>query len=309
VGVPLHSTVVRALRTAGNRVGSRPVDTRDLLVALMIEDSSGHWDRIWLHCGDAEAIAGKIALDPGGASSAVWEGIPLTDSCAAVLEISGRLAQRYNMHPLPAGILALGLVADDSTAAAQALRDGLGRDELLGFLQSEILGVSLSGLDQVLPTIVAMVHRSPNTGQPPQAAAPQVAPAPSGYVYCAHCGGTPAAPVNIRGHSGFLFWMVLHRMPGPFCRDCGLATYRRMTIESVWLGWWSPFSLFINPITMLINLSAYGEISRLPPPIPGMPGQPMDPGKTLFRRFGAIGFLIPVLILSWFFVILPLISS
>ncbi|WP_280258795.1 LppU/SCO3897 family protein [Nocardia wallacei] len=113
-------------------------------------------------------------------------------------------------------------------------------------------------------------------------------------VYCAYCGATPAAPVDFRGHRGMLIVMQFLRQPGPFCRDCGLATYRRMTVESAWLGWWGFLSLVINPITMLINLPGRSTVAALAPPIPGSPRQPMDPGKPLLRRPAALGLLLPV---------------
>lgn len=158
-GVELHGSVATALRTAGAQVSGRPIDTRDLLVALMRVDA-GEWGRLWLHCGDPDQIAGKIVLDPATGSSASWEGVPLTDSCATALDIGVRLAHRYHMWPLPAGLLALALVADESTAAAQALGENLDRAELLQLLQSDILGVSLSGIDTVLPAVVAESNRS-----------------------------------------------------------------------------------------------------------------------------------------------------
>jgi len=32
--------------------------------------------------------------------------------------------------------------------------------------------------------------------------------------------------VNIRAHRGLLIVMQFRKAPGPFCRDCGLATFR-----------------------------------------------------------------------------------
>ncbi|MET7771368.1 hypothetical protein [Nocardia sp. NPDC005366] len=110
-------------------------------------------------------------------------------------------------------------------------------------------------------------------------------------VYCAYCGSTPAASVDIRGHRGFIFFMQFLKSPGPFCRDCGLATYRRMTVESMWIGWWGFLSAVINPVTMLINIPARSRITELPPPIPGGPRIPMEPGKPLYER---IEFLLPI---------------
>ncbi|WP_067695870.1 LppU/SCO3897 family protein [Nocardia jejuensis] len=110
-------------------------------------------------------------------------------------------------------------------------------------------------------------------------------------VYCRDCGATPAAPIQIRGHRGLIVYMKFLTAHGPFCRDCGLATYRRMTVENVWLGWWGAFSMAINPITIMINLTAHQTLQQLPPPIPGSPGQPADPGKPLLRRRSFIAFL------------------
>ncbi|WP_280265976.1 hypothetical protein [Nocardia wallacei] len=293
-GVELHESVVVALRTAGSRVPRRPVDTRDLLVALMRADTAGAWDRVWLHCGDPDGIAGKVVLDAANGSSASWEDVPLTDSCATALDIAGRLAHRYNLRPLPVGVLALALVADESSAAARAL-DGLERAELLRLLQSDVLGLPLGGIETTLPRLVAEARR-PHHAQRQAPVRNSFSPAPQRVWYCTHCGGTPAVPVTIYGHRGLVLWMRFLRRSGPFCRDCGLAIYRQMTLENVWRGWWGPFSVFINAVTMLFNLLTYRDITKLPPPIPGMPGRPMSPGKPLFRRPVAFGFLIPAVL-------------
>ena len=90
------------------------------------------------------------------------------------------------------------------------------------------------------------------------------APQPSGSfastangVYCAYCGSTPAARLDIRGHRGFVI---------------------------MWIGWWGILSFVINPVTMLINLGARSTLTTLPPPIPGGPRVPMPPGKPLWHR-------------------------
>ncbi|WP_433597583.1 hypothetical protein ACQPXH_20485 [Nocardia sp. CA-135953] len=151
------------------------MDTRDVLVALMRADSPGAWHRIWLHAGDADAVAGKVVIDPNTASERSWEHIQLTQTCSMALDVAWRLTYRYNMWPLPVGILAIGLVADDSSAAAQALRDGgLSREELLDFLQSDILGVPLNGLDTILPTVSAesRAAHAAGSGSPPAGSLP-----------------------------------------------------------------------------------------------------------------------------------------
>ncbi|MGV9677594.1 LppU/SCO3897 family protein [Nocardia sp. NPDC003482] len=119
-------------------------------------------------------------------------------------------------------------------------------------------------------------------------------PSTANGIYCAHCGATPAVPVNFRAHRGLIFLMQFRTARGPFCRDCGLATFRRMTGDSLWQGWWGLLSFVINPITMLSNLPARSKVAALPPPIPGSPYQPMNPGAPLTRRPQMIGLLVPL---------------
>ncbi|MBO0854229.1 MAG: hypothetical protein J2P18_10720 [Nocardia sp.] len=99
---------------------------------------------------------------------------------------------------------------------------------------------------------------------------------------------------------------------GPFCRDCGMATYRKMTVESLWLGWWGIISSIVNPIMMLANLGPRGRILELGAPIPGSPRPPMDPGKPLYQRPGFLApliiFALPVLVLI-LLIIIGMISS
>jgi hypothetical protein len=113
-------------------------------------------------------------------------------------------------------------------------------------------------------------------------------------IYCSHCGATPAAAVNFRAHRGLIVFMQFRTARGPFCRDCGLATFRRMTGDSMWQGWWGLLSFVINPITILSNLAGLSTVQRLGPPIPGSPYRPLDPGRPLFQRPQMLGLLAPV---------------
>lgn len=145
--------------------------------------------------------------------------------------------------------------------------------------------------------------------QPFPVSPPGAVPSTANGVYCHYCGATPAVVVDVRGHRGFLVMMQFLRSPGPFCRDCGMATYRRMTVESLWLGWWGMLSSVINPITMLINLGPRSRILALPAPIPGSPRRPMDPGKPLYQRPGFLGFFAIVLALFLFVLVSVLAGS
>ncbi|GAB2719187.1 hypothetical protein GCM10027089_48920 [Nocardia thraciensis] len=126
------------------------------------------------------------------------------------------------------------------------------------------------------------------------AAAPS-APGADG-IQCAVCGASPAARVDFRGHRGMVILMQFRRTPGPFCRDCGLATYREMTADSALFGWWGILSFVVNPATMLLNLPARAQVAALAPPAPGGVRPPRDPGKPLLRRPAALGLLVPVVL-------------
>ncbi|MFD8495711.1 hypothetical protein [Amycolatopsis sp. NPDC059657] len=117
-----------------------------------------------------------------------------------------------------------------------------------------------------------------------------------GGLSCRFCGSVPAEMATFRGHQGLLFIMRFLKLEGPFCRTCGVATHRAMTAKSLWQGWWGLASMVINPITMLINLPQRAKINKLAEPMPGAPGQPMNPGKPLFLRVAIIGLVVPALV-------------
>jgi hypothetical protein len=141
-----------------------------------------------------------------------------------------------------------------------------------------------------------------------QPGAPQGHPAPAGAwggqpaVQCRFCGCVPAAPVTFRGHRGLIIMMQFLHVKGPFCRDCGLATFRDMTARTLVQGWYGYGSFFITPFTVLINLLRRGSVAALPAPTPppdGRHGRPMDPGAPLLARPAAlIGLALPFLVLG-----------
>lgn len=108
---------------------------------------------------------------------------------------------------------------------------------------------------------------------------PAVAAAPYG---CRLCGAEPAVQATVRGHQGMLVLMRFLRQEGPFCRDCGFATYRRMSAATLWQGWWGPLSVFITPFTLLMNLGARARFLKLAPR-----RAPSSPPWTRARRCGA----------------------
>ncbi|WP_369390097.1 hypothetical protein AB5J72_22455 [Streptomyces sp. CG1] len=135
-------------------------------------------------------------------------------------------------------------------------------------------------------------HMPGGHGQPGYQQAPGGYPAAPG-IGCEVCGGSPAVPVTIRGHQGFLVMMRFLRRHGTFCRSCGLAVFRKMQADTLAQGWWGPGSMLITPITLLINLFTLSRIRKLPAPAAAQrPG--LDPGRPVFGRATGLVGLLPL---------------
>ncbi|MFI5914885.1 hypothetical protein [Dactylosporangium sp. NPDC051541] len=162
------------------------------------------------------------------------------------------------------------------------------------------------GAQQGYQTQPAYQAQQPYQPQPYQAQQPQGAPP----VQCRFCGSVPAANVKFRGHQGMILLMRFLSLDGPFCRDCGLSTFRSMTARTLVQGWWGYASFIITPITVLINVVKRDKVANLPAPQPspyGASKQPMDPGKPLLSRpMAIIGLCIP---LALFLLIVTLIVT
>jgi hypothetical protein len=145
----------------------------------------------------------------------------------------------------------------------------------------------------------------------PQQAYPQAYPTPAGQlpgaapgqlplVSCRLCGSVPAVKTTFRGHQGMIVVMRFLRFEGPFCRDCGLGTFRHMTSRTLVQGWYGYGSFIITPITVLINLFKRNKVAKLPAPQPnpfGPSRQPMNPGPRLLARpMTWLGLCIPVVV-------------
>jgi hypothetical protein len=133
----------------------------------------------------------------------------------------------------------------------------------------------------------------------------QSAPA---YLVCSNCGSVPAVNTSFHSHLGVVIVMQTQTMPGPFCRDCGLGVFRNLTSQTLVTGWWGILSVFITPVTILMNLIGGYQVSRLAAPRPNPYGPsrpPMYPGASLLRRpMTWFGLAIPVVLLTLFIVAL-----
>ena len=172
------------------------------------------------------------------------------------------------------------------------------------------------------PTSPAPYPGSPSPAYPPPAYPAQnfagapapAAPYPTAYpaagagqmpmVSCRLCGSVPAVDTTFRGHQGMVVIMRFLRFEGPFCRDCGLGTFRHMTSRTLVQGWYGYGSFICTPFTVLINLIRRGKVAKLAPPQPnpfGPSRPPMNPGKRLLARpMTWIGLCIPIVVLGLF---------
>lgn len=139
----------------------------------------------------------------------------------------------------------------------------------------------------------------PNEPAPPAEPAPVPLPGLTGADSpgCQFCGGMPALKATVRGHQGFLVVMRFLKVRGLFCRTCGIAVHREMSAKTLWQGWWGIASLVIAPVTLISNLVVRIRFGRMTPPADG-PRPPLNPGKPVIRRVGALGVFAPFLLVG-----------
>ncbi|MGN9791421.1 LppU/SCO3897 family protein [Streptomyces sp. OZ13] len=119
---------------------------------------------------------------------------------------------------------------------------------------------------------------------------------PGGAVPCQVCGSLPAVHAVIRGHQGMFLVMRSRKREGFFCRSCGTSLHRRMTTDTLWQGWWGVMSLFITPVTVLMNLGPRSRFRRLAAPYGGW-RPPLDPGRRVLARPPALLVLTPIVLM------------
>lgn len=128
------------------------------------------------------------------------------------------------------------------------------------------------------------------------------APPPSATVaagpICRMCGRGPALDTTFRGHVGIVLMMRLKSLRGPFCRDCGIATFRGMTADTLVAGWWGAASFFITPAVVVVNVVQRARVGRLAPPGQVPVRTPLPAGRPLYARWQIIGALVPVALVA-----------
>jgi hypothetical protein len=139
---------------------------------------------------------------------------------------------------------------------------------------------------------------------------PMAAPGVPGGLTCRVCGSGPAAKATFRGVVGAVVMHTIWTATGPFCRDCGLATFRKQTAKTLAGGWCSVGAIVLTPFLLLFNVVARGKVANLPAPQPTVAGgpAPLDPGPPVFQRPTA--YIYPVIfVLFWMLVIIGNLSS
>jgi len=155
-------TVTDMLRlAAGEMPPGSAMTTGRLLDAVARMDLSGDWQRVWLVVGDPHRLRLATASDSSGpapgpipdAHSRTWAGVPLTARLTQSLWLADRIAGAYRLRPVPAGVVALALLAHHGNGATDALLSGSGTShpQLLATVQSDILRMSLPGLSRYIP--------------------------------------------------------------------------------------------------------------------------------------------------------------
>jgi hypothetical protein len=136
----LSEPVARALARGGS--------TKDLLVSLVGEDVGADWGRMALRAGSPEMIAAAEVTDPDP-DMMRWRGRRLTRTAERSVRVAVGIAVDYGMRPMPARVLAIGLVAAPDTAASVAMGAGRGTDwaSLAQLIQEDWLGTELESLD------------------------------------------------------------------------------------------------------------------------------------------------------------------
>jgi hypothetical protein len=149
----LTDTACAALdAAAAGREAGQPVSTLDVLSTLSKVDTAGQWERIWLRCGEPSPAVSSRYLDPVPSPGGRWRGQPVTGTCTVAIRAAVALAARSGALPVPAGVLAVCLVGEATTAASRALgvRSPADHAGLLELAQEALAGSSWDNAGAVL---------------------------------------------------------------------------------------------------------------------------------------------------------------
>lgn len=153
----LSGVVERALRLAATASGGM-LQTGDVLSTLADVDVLGDWGRFWMHV-DAPPlteIRGSLDDDPFGPSDVdlgdLRLGCDVSAEMAAAFALLERLQNVYSLAPVPAGALALAILAQPGSGAAQVVLRyaSADREDVLRYVQEDLIGSHLPHLHDLI---------------------------------------------------------------------------------------------------------------------------------------------------------------
>jgi hypothetical protein len=80
------------------------------------------------------------------------------------------------------------------------------------------------------------------------------------------CSRTPTLPLAIRAFTGMIVVYTKSSLDGNFCREHGIQLARSHLVRTLFTGWWSFTSFFLNFGAILADLLALKLAKKLPPP-------------------------------------------
>jgi hypothetical protein len=145
-GVPLGDTAQYAFQFAATEIGPPGIlETGRLLYTLSRMDVHGNWARIWTRAGFPAPEVLNDARDSDHLDRAVtWHGVRVSGDVARSLSSAAEMATKNDMVPVPAGLLAVALLANEGAGATRTLLAGEEQthDGLLSLIIGELLGTS-----------------------------------------------------------------------------------------------------------------------------------------------------------------------
>jgi len=115
---------------------------------------------------------------------------------------------------------------------------------------------------------------------------------------CLICGRTPTADVRFQGMHGVADTPSWYEVSGPFCRDCGIATFRNATEWQLANTMRSGQAILWMPSVLFANLGARRRVGRLDPPgHPSFVATPLERGRPLLLRGRIAMALVPIAVL------------
>lgn len=82
---------------------------------------------------------------------------------------------------------------------------------------------------------------------------------------CDSCGNYgPVMHTTYHQNTGMLIMRQHRQAEGSFCRRCHVRLYAKLTLHTLFLGWWGTISLVLTPVFILMNTARFLASQTLP---------------------------------------------